>query len=229
MMSPRRDPGLGDVGGRAPPEPAVEGVGHSTRRRRCRPAAAAKWGRPRLSSAGRLGHHLVVGDRQAQLGQALGELVVAGHPVGAQPGQLVLEGALLVVDEVDEDVGARARNAQETSQPPTSSTPSSLRPRPGRGQAGQGVVVGERHAPAAGRRGQLGDRRGRIGAVRGGRVGVQVDHARRTIPGHRRGRRPTEHRRGRPACARLPGDDAGPRSRPIGGGTPEQRGEQAGP
>ena len=189
-------------------------------------SSAAKCGRPRLSSVAAGGHRLVVGDGDAEGGQPFGQPAVAGHPVVAEAGQLVLQRALLAVDEVDEHVGARAPEGARdlaTAAParrpaPPPGPPAAGRPR----RVSWSVSATARHPAAAASSGM---RLGRVGAVGRGRVECAG-----------RSRRPRRYRR--PAdgwdeaaavpCARLgmsspavPG--TGARRRPARGSDEGQR------
>ena len=133
----RGDPGLGDVGRPSLGQPAVEGVGD----RLGRPVADQHGGHvgpaDALLARG-LGHQLVVGDRDPQLAQSPDQVAVALHPVVAQAGQLVLEGALAVLDEVDEDVGAVLPEGARDLAPGDQLDARALRPAGGRGRSRPG-------------------------------------------------------------------------------------------
>ena len=129
-----------------------------------------------------LGHQLVVGDRDPQLAQRRTRLRLRSTRSCAQAGQLVLEGALAVLDEVDEDVGAVLPEGARDLAPGDQPDPQLSARRRAGADPGQGVVIGEGHRRAPGGGRQLGDPLRGVGPVGAGGVGVQVDHGARTLP-----------------------------------------------
>ena len=88
-----------------------------------------------------------------------------------------MERTLLVVDEVHEHVGAGARERAGHLAAPDELDPELAGPgRRAAASPDEGVVVGQRDRRAPGRGGQLGDDLGRVGAVGGVGMEVQVDH-----------------------------------------------------
>ena len=161
----RGDPGLGHVG-----RPA----GRPSQRSK---ASAHRVGGPVADQHGgdvgpagallarRLGHQLLVGDRDAELGQRATSRRLRATRSARRRASSSLEGGSSVVDEVARGRGrCRRRRRRRPRSPGTSSTPELGRPPAGR-EPGQGVVVGQGDGRAPGRGRQLGDPGRRVGAV----------------------------------------------------------------
>ena len=130
--------------------------------------------------AARLGHHVLVGDGNAEVDQALGQTSVACAPVGAQPVELLAEGSVSVVDEIDENVEAAGAEGHAGHLATGHERKTEFVSPPCRGrQALERVVVGQGHGRAADLGRQLDDTSGRVRPVRHEGVGVQIDHRRR--------------------------------------------------
>ncbi len=100
--------------------------------------AVAKWGRPDALLPAGDGHHPVVGDREAQVDESSGQGQVPPPTILAEPAQLLVEGATVLLDEVHQHVhpagpDGTARDLASGHE----GDPELAGPPPGRGDAGQ--------------------------------------------------------------------------------------------